>query len=418
VKVGILTIGNELLSGRVQDANASWIARQLSALDWQVSVILSVEDQEYAIRDALQYGLSCSDAMIVTGGLGPTADDITTAAVAKAFGRSLYTDEAVLAYLKEIFSSYGLTWTDNNAKQAAFPEGSEVIPNPVGTAAGFAIMHDGHVIAVIPGVPAEVKRMVPEGVIPLLRKRLPQTVQHVMSRTIKLFGLAEAGVDHAIADAGLKDLGIDVGFYPNFPENHLVLTSRENSMEAAATRIREAEKRVMDRLANYIFGFDQETIEGIVAAELTRRGLTLAVAESCTGGLITDRLTDVPGSSLFLDRGLVTYSNASKIELLGLPEDVLKAHGAVSEPTARWMAEAVRHRAGTSLGLSTTGVAGPSGGSPEKPVGTIFIALADGHQTYCRHFQFRWERRRIKIIAAEAGLMMLKRYLSGDNVHG
>ncbi|MGD0274976.1 MAG: competence/damage-inducible protein A [Syntrophales bacterium] len=418
MRVGILTIGNELISGRIQDANAFWIARELNIQGWQVPVMLSVGDQEDAIRDALHFGLSRSEAVIVTGGLGPTVDDITTAVVARVFDRMLYTDEAVLVFLKEIFSRYGLTWTDNNAKQASFPEGSEVIPNPVGTAAGFALKVKGKMVAVVPGVPGEMKRMIPEGVIPLLHRSFPGSASHVMSRTIKLFGLSEAGVDDALADAGLDGLGLDIGFYPNFPENHLVLTAREADTETAAGKLQEAERRIVARLGNDIFGYDQDSLEGIVARELTQRGLTLAVAESCTGGLITDRLTDIPGSSAFLERGVITYSNFSKMDLLGVPFDILKSHGAVNEPTARWMAEAVRKNAGTDLGLSATGIAGPAGGSAEKPVGTVYVALADVNETVCRHFRFRWERRRVKVITSEAALMMLKRYLFGENIHG
>lgn len=414
MKIGILTIGNELTSGRISDTNSAMIARAMQEQGWPVAAMLSVGDDDGAIRDALDFLLERAEAVIATGGLGPTADDITTAAFARAFGLSLYTDEAVLAHIKELFAKRRLAWTENNAKQAVFPEGAEVIANPAGTAAGFALRREGRIVAVIPGVPAEARRMLPEGVIPLIRKAFPETALHVETSTFKLFGIPEAAVDAALADADLAGLGLGVGFYPNFPENHLVLTARTASAEEAGRSLSAACERVIARLGAHLFARGQETLEGLVARMLTEKKLSLAVAESCTGGLITDRLTDVSGSSVFLERGVVTYSNAAKTALLGVPEAVIAAHGAVSAETARLMAEGVRRLAGTDLGLAVTGIAGPTGGTEEKPVGTVFVALADGGRTLCRRHALRWDRRRNKIAAAQTALLMLLRTLSGD----
>lgn len=414
MKIGILTIGNELTSGRISDTNSAMIARAMQEQGWPVAAMLSVGDDDGAIRDALDFLLERAEAVIATGGLGPTADDITTAAFARAFGLSLYTDEAVLAHIKELFAKRRLAWTENNAKQAVFPEGAEVIANPAGTAAGFALRREGRIVAVIPGVPAEARRMLPEGVIPLIREAFPETALHVETSTFKLFGIPEAAVDAALADADLAGLGLGVGFYPNFPENHLVLTARTASAEEAGRSLSAACERVIARLGAHLFARGQETLEGLVARMLTEKKLSLAVAESCTGGLITDRLTDVSGSSVFLERGVVTYSNAAKTALLGVPEAVIAAHGAVSAETARLMAEGVRRLAGTDLGLAVTGIAGPTGGTEEKPVGTVFVALADGGRTLCRRHALRWDRRRNKIAAAQTALLMLLRTLSGD----
>jgi nicotinamide-nucleotide amidase len=414
----ILTIGNELTSGRTQDTNSSYIAREMNARGWPISIMMSVGDSEDAIKKALDYLLGSADTIIVTGGLGPTADDITTAAIARAFGRGLYTDEAVLAHIKDIFARYRLKWTENNAKQAVFPEGAETIRNPVGTAFGFSLAIGGKVIVVIPGVPFEIKRMIPEEVIPLLMEKFPAAVQQVERRTIKLFGLAEAAVDEALSDIDMKALGVEIGFYPNFPENHVVLIARHEEKSRVKENIENAVREVKTRLRDYIFAYDAESLEGLVAALLTEKKLTLAVAESCTGGLITDRLTDIPGSSVFLERGVVTYSNAAKIEMLKVPEAIIRDFGAVSEETATLMAEGVRKLAGTDLGLSVTGIAGPGGGSEQKPVGTVFIALADHTGTSCRQFAWRWDRRRIKVISSQAALIMLKNYLTGEPHHG
>jgi nicotinamide-nucleotide amidase len=414
MKIGILTIGNELTSGRTQDTNSALISRAMQEQGWAVAGMISVGDEDTAIHDALAHLLARADAVIVTGGLGPTADDITTAAVAKAFGLGLYSDSAVLAHIRDIFEGRGLRWTENNAKQALFPEGAEIIPNMAGTAAGFALRREGRIVAVIPGVPVEARRMLFEGVIPLFRKAFPGDALHVETLTFKLFGLGESAVDDALAGADLANLGVGLGSYPNFPEIHLVLTVREDSADLAAEKLREAGKRVEARLSKYIFARNEETLAGNVAGRMTERKLTLAVAESCTGGLITDRLTDIPGSSAFLECGVVTYGNAAKNALLGVPEAVIREHGAVSAETARLMAEGVRKSAGTDLGLAVTGIAGPSGGTEAKPVGTVFIALADGGKTVCRPYAFRWERRRNKLMASQAALLMLWRYLTGE----
>jgi len=414
MKVGILTIGNELTSGKTQDTNSSFIARELNVQGWQVAAMMSVGDDENAIRGGLSYIMGISDAVIVTGGLGPTADDITTVAIASTFSLKLYTNEDVLRHIQGLFEKHRLKWTPNNAKQAVFPEGAETICNPIGTAWGFSLKRNGIIVAVIPGVPAEVRRMLPEGVIPLFRREFTEEAQYVESRTIKLFGIAEAGVDQALADVDLAGLGVNIGFYPNFPENHVVLIARHASEAEAKKKLKKAEGYVKERLRDYIFAYDRETLESLVASLLTERKLTLAVAESCTGGLITDRLTDIPGSSAFLERGVVTYSNVSKTELLGVPEQVLHEFGAVSEQTAILMAEGVRKIGKTDLGLAVTGIAGPTGGTEEKPVGTVFIALTDGKKTICHRSLYRWDRRRIKMVSSQSALMMLKRYLTGE----
>lgn len=418
MRVAILTIGNELTSGRTLDTNTALIARAFHLRDWPVTAALSVGDDEETIRRALTFLLADAEAVIVTGGLGPTVDDITTAAIARSFGLVLHRDEEVLAHLKARFEKSRLTWTENNAKQADFPAGAEVIPNPIGTAAGFALRRDGKMILVIPGVPREVGRMLPEGVIPLLQQAFPEKVSQVITRTIKTFGLSEAAVDEKLADVDFASAGVAVGFYPNFPENHIVLTARGQEESAVHKTLAWAEEEVVKRHQHHIFAYDQDTLEGLIGRLLTDKKQTLAVAESCTGGLITDRLTDIPGSSAYLERGLVTYSNQAKMDLLGVPEDTIRQFGAVSEQTARLMAEGVRKRAGADLGLSTTGIAGPGGGSEAKPVGTVFIALADAERTICRPYAFHWDRRRNKIIATQAALLMLKRYLAGENDHG
>lgn len=417
MKTGILTIGNELTSGRTQDTNSSMIARAITAQGWQIPLILSVGDEEDAIKEALDFILAKADAVIVTGGLGPTADDITTACIARAFGRELALNEAALAHIKERFEKFRLKWTDNNTKQALFPDGATPIYNPAGTAWGFSLPAGEKLVIVIPGVPTEARLMLAEGVIPLLRSFFPGAAQYIETRTFKLFGLPEAQVDAALADADFASLGVAVGFYPHFPENHLVITARGDSPERNNQILKRVGEEIEKRLGANIFARGDETVESLAALLLTQKGLTLALAESCTGGLIAHRLTGIPGSSAFLERALVTYSNKAKTELLGVPAAIIDQAGAVSFDTARLMARGARQAAGTDLGLAVTGIAGPDGGSEAKPVGTVFISLADAVNTFSRHFTFRWDRARNKAISSQAALMLLVDYLKGVARH-
>jgi nicotinamide-nucleotide amidase len=413
MKIGILTIGNELMNGRITDLNASFIAREINQQGWQIETIISVGDDFASIKNRLDYLLSLTDAIICTGGLGPTADDITTAAIAEAFGLLLYTDENVLNFIKDIFTKFNLCWVENNAKQAMFPRGAEIIPNSRGTAPGFSLLINKKPIFVIPGVPAEARMMLTLGVIPILRRYFPHNEQYTSKQTIKTFGLSEAAVDDRLKDIDFDSMGVSVGFYPVFPENHIVLISRRKTLEEAQKNLQKAQDEVSARLHDYIFTCEEKTLEEVIAGLLTKKKLTIAIAESCTGGLITNRLTDVSGSSDYLERGLVTYSNAAKISMLGVPAEIIEKHGAVSQQTALLMAEGVRKLAGTDLGLSSTGIAGPSGGSNEKPVGTVYLALSDSSRTICRHHTFRWDRQRNKDIFSEAALFLLKNYLQG-----
>lgn len=413
MKIGILTIGNELMNGRIADTNASFIAREANQQGWSVEAIMSVGDDFAAIKNRLDYLLAMTDVVICSGGLGPTSDDITTEAIAQAFGLPLYTDENVLNFIKEIFIKFNFRWMENNAKQAMFPEGAEVIPNARGTAPGFCLPVKGKFIFVIPGVPAEAKLMITNGIIPALRKHFPQDELYIIKQTIRTFGLSEAAVDNRVKDIDFNSLGVSIGFYPVFPENHIVLISQSQNREEAQKNLQKALDDVSSRVQDYIFAYGDTTLEEVIAGLLIEKKLTIAVAESCTGGMITSRLTDVSGSSDYLERGLVTYSNTAKIGMLGVPSEIIEKHGAVSEETARLMAEGVRKLAGTALGLSSTGIAGPTGGSPEKPVGTIYIALADSRQTICRHYSYRWDRKRNKEVFSETALFLLKNYLQG-----
>lgn len=412
MNIGILTIGNELTSGRIADRNAAMIAREVHKRGWRTVAIASVGDNFTEIEYGLRFLLERADVVVITGGLGPTEDDLTTEAIAQFFHLPLFTDEKTLTHIKNLFASRNLPWTENNAKQARFPLGAEIIPNPSGTAAGFALFKDNKLVVVIPGVPSEAAQMFTSGVLPLMQRFFPKPTGVTLSKTYKTFGLTESKIDEILKDVK-SDEGVYIGFYPIFPENHVVITVKVPSENKAHHIFHKVCGEVEKRLSPYIFATDEENLENIVASEMIKRGLTLSIAESCTGGLIADHLTDIPGSSAFFERGLVAYSNAAKIEILGVPVAVIERYGAVSEETARLMAEGIRRISGTHLGLSTTGIAGPTGGSDAKPVGTVYIALADGKETFVRHYIFRWDRRRNKVIMAHSALMLLNNYLKG-----
>ena len=411
INIGILTIGNELISGKVQDSNSAWISKYLNLHGWRTSALLSVGDCETDIRQAINASLAHCDAVIVTGGLGSTEDDITVDTLGRVWERPLFQDDYVLGLLKERLKTRGYRWTERHARQALFPEGAARLKNPVGSAWGFSLLHQNRLFIVLPGVPAEATRMTADHVIPLLKQTFPDGYCPSFSRTFKCFALPETEMEKKLSGLIPHDHFLDIGFYPVFPEVHLVLASCHPDQEKAKQYLEEADQIVSGALSPHLFGRDEETLASVTGTLLTQKGLSLAVAESCTGGLIANILTDVPGSSAYFDRGVVTYSNAAKVALLGVSEEILKTHGAVSEQTARAMAEGVRLSSGADIGISTTGIAGPSGATPGKPVGTVFMALAQKSATICRGCHFFGERGEIKTVTAHTVLMMLRDYL-------
>lgn len=406
----IITVGNELITGVQVDTNGAFLAEQLWARGIPVRRIVSVGDDAAALTAALMESLVRAPIVLLTGGLGPTADDITTAVVARALGREVVCDPDALDHLGGLLASYGLPPTEMQKKQACFPLGAEVLPNPRGTAPGFLLREGGAVLIVLPGVPEEVKAIMEQTVLPLLEREVKDRGRY-QSRTLKIFGLSEAEVAERVRDLAEQSNEAQLSFLPRFPEVHLRITVCGTTRAEAEERLQVWETGIAERLSPYVFGKDRETMEEVVGKLLRGRRATLAVAESCTGGLIGHRLTNVPGSSEYLERVVVAYSNQTKIEVLKVPEEVIGSHGAVSAPTARAMAEGVRRTAGTLLGLSTTGIAGPGGGSPEKPVGTVFVCVTDGSEAWIKEYHFPGDRGRVKGMTAAVALNQVRRYL-------
>lgn len=405
----IITIGNELITGVQIDTNAPYLAERLLSRGIRVQRILSVGDDETAITEALQESMTRSDIVLVTGGLGPTSDDITTKVVTRVLRRKLQWYPEVWEKIKKRISSFGLEITEGQKKQACIPEGAELIPNPIGTAPGFLVKEGDKVLIVLPGVPREMEIMMEESVLLRLEKEYKDRL-YFQSQVLMVFGISESKADELLKDVTNKQDEVQVSFLPRFPEIRIRVTVHGSSSEEAFKKLDYWGKEIRKRLEPYVFGVDGESMEEVVGNLLREEKATIAVAESCTGGLIGHRLTNIPGSSDYVERVVVTYSNQAKIDLLNVPEEVIRSYGAVSELTARFMAEGVRALAGTTLGLSTTGIAGPSGGSAEKPVGTVFISLTDGKETWTKGYHFPGDRHQIKLMTSQVALNRVRLY--------
>ena len=411
MKVEIITVGNELTAGEVVDTNAVYMAGELTARGFEVAFITTIGDNEWNIEDALLRAQEHADAIIVSGGLGPTTDDVTANAAAKALGHRLILDKGVLRAMRERFTQRGMEMPLSNEKQALFPQQSEVIPNPLGTAPGFFLRHKGKIFCFLPGVPRELKHLFRENIIPLLENEREEKTFY-RSRTLKVFGFTESAIADRLKGINPQDYSASLAYLPRFPENHVKITVNGRHPEEAEKNLRKIERIILEKLEGRVFAADEETLEKVVGDLLRSHQATLAVAESCTGGLIAHRLTNVPGSSDYFERGVVAYSNRAKVEILRVPEEILARLGAVSAPVAEKMAEGVRQISRSTLGLSITGIAGPAGGSEEKPVGTVFIALSSPKGTNSKGYKFWGDREQIKTISAHTAIDWVRRYFT------
>jgi nicotinamide-nucleotide amidase len=439
VKAEIITIGDELLRGEIVDSNKARIAERLLLLDLDCRHQVSVLDDPADMQDAFRRAAKRSDFVLVSGGLGPTRDDLTTEVLAEAFGRETRLDEASLAVIEAFFARIGREMSDVNRKQAYFPTDADVLPNPIGTAPGFSIREAGAVFFAMPGVPRELDRMMDEQVLPRIERLLlpsgaagaslqgaagasregatgaqQRVVRAVLLRT---FGMGESTLEAKLLDLA-RDGDVDLGYRTTFPDNILRPVARAKTAEEADTKIAQVAEAIRARLGAVVYGEGDSTMESVVGRLLSERGLSVATAESCTGGLIAERITDVPGSSAYFLGGVVAYSNAVKTALLGVPELVLEAEGAVSEPVVRAMAEGVRARFGSDFGVATSGISGPDGGTTEKPVGLVWIALASAEGTHAESFVFQVDRSRHRRLSAQVALDWIRRSMLGVELVG
>ena len=410
MRVELINTGSELLVGRVLNTHQQWLGQQLSDAGYEPSYQQTIPDTGDAIQSAVREAINRSELVIVTGGLGPTSDDITRQRIAELLGVSLkehsQTRERIIAH----FQRRQRPMPEVVLVQAQVPQGATVLPNDHGTAPGLALQTARGWLILLPGPPRELRPMYTSYVAPLLTEELPPE-NPMLIRTLKTMGIGESSVEERIApvlEAQCVE-GLEIGYCARMGEVDIRLSAR--GAEAAAL-LQQAEGIVREQVGDFVFGEDQERLEDVIVRELNRRDQTLALAESCTGGFLAHRITNVPGASGMFLAGHCTYSNAAKQSTLGVCADSLAAHGAVSEVVAREMAEGARQAHAADYALATTGIAGPTGGTVEKPVGTVFIALATAKETRVLNPCNRCDRETFKFVTSQQALGLLWKSLT------
>ena len=404
----IICIGDELLSGRVTEKNARYAAWRLSPLGIRVSSVVLIGDDPLAIKEALLRAIAQSDFVVVSGGLGVTDDDITARTAAEVLDLPLEESQRMVRHIRAFFEARGREMPQEAMRMATLPQGADLLcPD----CAGFSLKVGQDIpVYFLPGIPAEARRIIDERVVPELVARLGGGVA-VATSELTVFGIGESEVQARLS--GLGHPQARIGYYPEFPEEKLLFTARAESHFQAQQIADGLAHEAGERLGDLVIASGGQTLEEVVGDLLLGRKLTLALAESCTGGLIGHRLTKVSGSSGFFERGYVVYSNQAKEEMLGVKHQTLVDHGAVSPQTAAEMAQGAARNSGTDVGLSVTGIAGPTGGSPEKPVGTVHFGLAHGDTIVSEHRRFIGDRLQVKALSAETALDILRRHLLG-----
>src|SRR5438094_1048709 len=406
----IIAIGSELLSPNRSDTNSLWLTDQLNRIGIDVRLKTIVGDDDARLEEVVKDAVKRSRVVITTGGLGPTEDDITRKVVARALGKRLSLDEKVLEEIRERFRAFGIAnMPERNSRQAMVIAGAEVLANPNGSAPGLYLEHEGCAIALFPGPPREMKPMFENHVLPRIEKLAGDT--RFATRVLRVAGLGESAVDEKIAPIYTRYENPQTTILFNSSEIEIHLRAHGRTEADAEALLDDLSLKIEEALGNSVFSCRGETMEEVVGRRLSITGFTLAVAESCTGGLIAQRLTGVPGSSKYFIEGLVTYSNESKTRLLGVDKELIREFGVVSQQVARDMARGVRHRANTEFGLAVTGIAGPHGGTKEKPIGLVYIALADDAHTEHKRLMLPGDRALIRWRASQTALDMLRRRL-------
>jgi nicotinamide-nucleotide amidase len=404
----IIGIGSELLLGQIANTDAQYLSQQLSFLGINVYWHTVVGDNQNRILEALRIASERSDIIITTGGLGPTMDDLSKETVAEFLGMELVVHQPSLQRIKDYFHAMNRTMSNNNVKQALFPREAIVLPNDKGTAPGAIIEKDGKIYIVLPGPPFELEPMFERYVMPYLAEK---SQEGIYSRVLRIFGIGESSVEEITKDLLLQQKNPTIAPLASMGEVTLRITAKAPSREEGEALILPVQEEIKKRLGNSVYGYDDDRMESVVVSLLRSKGCTLAAAESCTGGHISNLITNVPGASDVFVEACVTYSNEAKIARLGVLPETLAAHGAVSSQTAREMAEGIRKSSGADYGIGVTGIAGPGGGSPEKPVGLVYMAISDKNGTEAREFRLTGDRMRIKSGSALRLLNWLRLHL-------
>ena len=411
----VLSIGTELTRGELVNTNAAWLGEELTKLGFDVVEHATVDDHLDRIVTLIRRFAEVHRIVIVTGGLGPTSDDLTTSAAARAAGVELRRDERVVEGIRQKFKAFGRVMPESNAKQGDFPEGATILANPVGTAPGFAMTIAEARLFFVPGVPREMKHIFDESIMPAIAALAEPRTHQVHLRT---FGMTESGVAEALVGLEEEYQGLTLGYRAHFPEIEVKVHVRADSSADAELLAHSIADRVREILGDAVFGSRADSFAAVVGRALRDTHKTLAVAESCTGGLVGEMLTQVPGASDYLLLDAVVYANSMKEAVLGVSSELLRAHGAVSSETAAAMAEGVLRVAGADMAISITGVAGPGGGTEEKPVGTVWFGLARrGEPTVTKHRKLPWGRDRVRTLSAYVALELVRRAALGRDLH-
>lgn len=408
----LISVGTELLLGQILNSDAQYLARELSTMGIDLYYQTTVGDNLDRLCKCIETALGRSDVVILSGGLGPTEDDLTKDAVAKTFGLEMAEDAESKERIEAFFKAMNREMTPNNMRQAMFPKGSAILRNDVGTAPGCAVEKDGKAAIVLPGPPHELTDMFEKRVRPYLAQRCDSVI---VSRVLRVFGMGESSVEHRVRDL-MESANPTLAPYASVGEVTLRLTAKCKKQEDASALLQPLQDEIIARLGDLVYSTDDEKLEYVVVRLLREKGKTLALAESCTGGLLASKLTDVPGASEALLEGAVTYSNAAKERRLGVSAQMLERHGAVSEETAREMALGMKKSAGADIALAITGIAGPGGATEAKPVGLVYIAIAGDSEVFARKFQLTGDRARVRSMSALYALDMIRRSLLGLNL--
>ena len=405
----IIAVGSELLTPTKTDTNSLWLTEKLNEIGVEVRLKTVVGDDRARLEETIRDALRRSDIVISTGGLGPTEDDITREVSAKAIGRELVYHAELVEDLRERFRRWGREMPETNKRQAYVIENAKILPNPNGSAVGMAIEIGGKLLVVLPGPPRELKPMFESHVLPMLAKSAGEIV--VRRRILRVAGMGESAVDEAIAPIYKSYKTVETSILFNRSEIEVHLAAKAETQTEAEIILEELAAKIVEQLGNAVFAQNGELMEEIVGKLLTENDKTLAVAESCTGGLIGERLTDMSGASRYFVEGAVVYSNEAKTRTLGVPPEIIERFGAVSAECAEALAGGMREKAETDFAISVTGIAGPGGGSEEKPVGTVFIGYADEAQTKSIKIILPGDRYLIRWRASSAALDYLRRQI-------
>jgi nicotinamide-nucleotide amidase len=413
MKAYLLSIGDELLIGQTINTNVAYIGKLVSDINMSIEKSSVIGDDLETIIEELDYAFAKGDIIFLTGGLGPTHDDVTRAAIVDYFKTKLVLNDDVLENIKSMLDQRGRKLTETHKDQAMVPEIAEVIRNENGTAPGYWIEWNKKILIVMPGVPYEMKAMMDNFIIPKLVDKIGEPSEYINKLTLQTTGIPESLLSEKMGD--LKELlqGAELAFLPNEYGVRLRITVKSSELEKAKDLLLEIEQKIRAKIGRYIYGRDDETLEEVIGRLLKERELRIAVAESCTGGGLSDRITNVNGSSSYFERGVVTYSNAAKVELLKVNEDIIAKEGAVSQEVAMQMAEGVKSISGADIGISLTGIMGPTGASTNKPVGTVFIGYCDNKVCTAKRFQFGDDRILNKHRSTQAALEILRRNILG-----